>query len=139
MANRSSKCSICAGPNSRNIRDFGRCGKALGHFEELDLDNFSPAQQQVLNLLNQYTEYEHENRDSKDLLVAFAQQYENCCERTLTLGHFTGSCWLVSKDGKRVPLTHHKNWSAGCSWVAMLTVIAIWPRWLCAKQRKSPD
>ena len=73
------------------------------------MDNFSPAQQQVLNLLNQYTEYEHENRDSKDLLVAFARQYENCCERTLTLGHFTGSCWLVSKDGKRVLLTHHKK------------------------------
>ena len=73
------------------------------------MDNFSPAQQQVLNLLNQYTEYEQENRHSKDLLVAFARQYENCCERTLTVGHFTGSCWLVSKDGKRVLLTHHKK------------------------------
>ena len=27
----------------------------------------------------------------------------------LTVGHFTGSCWLVSKDGQRVLLTHHKK------------------------------
>ena len=73
------------------------------------MDNFSPAQQQVLNLLNQYVEDEPENRHSKALLIAFAEQQPNCCERTLLLGHFTGSCWLVSKDGKRVLLTHHKK------------------------------
>jgi 8-oxo-dGTP pyrophosphatase MutT (NUDIX family) len=73
------------------------------------LDNFSPAQLQVLNLLNQYIEYEPENQHSKALLIAFAEQEQNCCERTLLLGHFTGSCWLVSKDGERVLLTHHKK------------------------------
>ena len=73
------------------------------------MDNFSPAQQQVLNLLNQYDEDELENQHSKALLIKFAERYENCCERTLTVGHFTGSCWLVSKDGQRVLLTHHKK------------------------------
>jgi len=73
------------------------------------LDNFSPTQQQVLNLLNQYVEDELENRHSKGVLIEFAKQYENCCERTLTVGHFTGSCWLVSNDGDRVLLTHHKK------------------------------
>ena len=73
------------------------------------MDNFSPAQQQVLNLLNQYTEDESENSHSKALLIAFAEQQQNCCERTLLLGHFTGSCWLVSEDVKRVLLTHHKK------------------------------
>jgi len=73
------------------------------------LDNFSPAQQQVLNLLNQYVESEPENGYSTELLITFARQYKNCCERTLTVGHFTGSCWLVSKDGERVLLTHHKK------------------------------
>jgi 8-oxo-dGTP pyrophosphatase MutT (NUDIX family) len=76
---------------------------------EVVLDNFSPAQQQVLNLLNQYVESEPSNQRSKALLQAFAEQYENCCDRTLLLGHFTGSCWLVSKDGARVLLTHHKK------------------------------
>lgn len=73
------------------------------------MDNFSPAQQQVLNLLNQYVESEPENRYSTELLIDFARQHENCCERTLAVGHFTGSCWLVSKDGQRVLLTHHKK------------------------------
>lgn len=73
------------------------------------MDKFSPAQQQVLNLLNQYVEAEPENQHSKALLIKFAEAHENCCERTLNVGHFTGSCWLVSKDGQRVLLTHHKK------------------------------
>lgn len=73
------------------------------------MDNFSPAQQQVLNLLNEYVESEPENGYSTGLLIEFAKLHENCCERTLMIGHFTGSCWLVSKDGERVLLTHHKK------------------------------
>ncbi|MGH8107754.1 MAG: NUDIX hydrolase [Arenimonas sp.] len=42
-------------------------------------------------------------------MVEFAKRHQDCCERTLTVGHFTGSCWLVSKDGQRVLLTHHKK------------------------------
>ena len=73
------------------------------------MDNFSPAQQQVLILLNQYIENEPENQQSRALLISFAKQHQNCCERTLLVGHFTGSCWLVSKDSLRVLLTHHKK------------------------------
>lgn len=73
------------------------------------MDTFSPAQQQVLNLLSHYVEDERGNQHSKDLLIAFARQNRNCCERTLTIGHFTGSCWLVSQDGNRVLLTLHKK------------------------------
>ncbi len=73
------------------------------------MQSYSPAQQQVLNLLNQYVESEPENQYSTELLKTFAASNENCCERTLTVGHFTGSCWLVSNDGERVLLTHHKK------------------------------
>ena len=73
------------------------------------MHNFSPAQQQVLILLNQYIENEPENQQSRALLISFAEQHQNCCERTLLVGHFTGSCWLVSKDSLRVLLTHHKK------------------------------
>jgi 8-oxo-dGTP pyrophosphatase MutT (NUDIX family) len=78
-------------------------------FFEVFVDNFSPAQQQVLSLLNHYIESEPENQHSKALLIEFAKQNDNCCERTLLSGHFTGSCWLVSQDGARVLLTHHKK------------------------------
>ncbi|HEY2346851.1 MAG TPA: NUDIX hydrolase [Xanthomonadaceae bacterium] len=30
-------------------------------------------------------------------------------ERALAIGHFTGSAWLVSADGRRVLLTHHRK------------------------------
>lgn len=30
-------------------------------------------------------------------------------ERRLAIGHFTGSAWLVSADGQRVLLTHHRK------------------------------
>src|ERR1051325_3552574 len=30
-------------------------------------------------------------------------------ERTHAVGHFTGSAWLVSADGARVLLTHHRK------------------------------
>ena len=73
------------------------------------MNNFSPAQRQVLILLNQYVENEPENQLSSALLISFAELHQNCCERTLLVGHFTGSCWLVSKDGLRVLLTHHKK------------------------------
>ncbi|MDN5923440.1 MAG: NUDIX hydrolase, partial [Xanthomonadales bacterium] len=35
----------------------------------------------------------------------FAQAHPDAFERSLAEGHFTGSAWLVSGDGKRVLLT----------------------------------
>ena len=42
-------------------------------------------------------------------LKEFVKSQENCFERTNLSGHITASCWLVSKDGQRVLLTHHKK------------------------------
>ncbi len=39
----------------------------------------------------------------------FARCHPDCCERTCRVGHFTGSAWLVSGDGRRVLLTHHRK------------------------------
>lgn len=44
-----------------------------------------------------------------EAFVGFAVQHADCCERTLAVGHFTGSAWLVSADGERVLLTHHRK------------------------------
>lgn len=43
------------------------------------------------------------------LFREFAEGNADCCERTLQIGHFTGSAWLVSADGERVLLTHHRK------------------------------
>jgi 8-oxo-dGTP pyrophosphatase MutT (NUDIX family) len=39
----------------------------------------------------------------------FVRREPACCERTTAQGHLTGSSWLVSGDGARVLLTHHRK------------------------------
>ena len=39
----------------------------------------------------------------------FACARADCCERTCLEGHFTGSAWVVSADGMRALLLHHRK------------------------------
>ncbi len=39
----------------------------------------------------------------------FLVEYAEAFEREFAIGHFTGSAWLVSADGARVLLTHHRK------------------------------
>jgi 8-oxo-dGTP pyrophosphatase MutT (NUDIX family) len=39
----------------------------------------------------------------------FLHTHAHAFERSNTTGHFTGSCWLVSADGARVLLMHHRK------------------------------
>jgi len=39
----------------------------------------------------------------------FLEKVENPFDREHVSGHFTGSAWLVSRDGERVLLTHHRK------------------------------
>ena len=41
--------------------------------------------------------------------MAFVSAYPNCFERSLSIGHITGSAWLVNQTKTRVLLTHHKR------------------------------
>jgi 8-oxo-dGTP pyrophosphatase MutT (NUDIX family) len=41
--------------------------------------------------------------------LAFLSAHGDAFERRCAPGHFTGSAWLVSTDGKRVLLTHHRK------------------------------
>lgn len=40
---------------------------------------------------------------------AFIQAHPDCAERTLQIGHLTGSAWLVDPSGERVLLTLHRK------------------------------
>ena len=44
-----------------------------------------------------------------DRFVDFVERNVDCFDRSNLEGHVTGSAWLVSPDGKRVLLTHHKK------------------------------
>jgi 8-oxo-dGTP pyrophosphatase MutT (NUDIX family) len=67
------------------------------------------SQQQLIELLNRYESSDAGQSEAKKLFINFAYQHADCCERTLSIGHFTGSAWLVSADGQRVLLTHHRK------------------------------
>lgn len=44
-----------------------------------------------------------------DLFEAFLASSADVFERRHPPGHFTGSAWLVSRDGRRALLTHHRK------------------------------
>lgn len=66
-------------------------------------------QAKLCHLLNNYPiSCESESKLIKKMLE-FANKDARCFERSNTYGHFTGSAWLLSPDGKSVLLTHHKK------------------------------
>lgn len=46
---------------------------------------------------------------SKTQMLDFLNEFENCFDRSLAIGHFTGSCWLENYDGSRFLLTLHRK------------------------------
>lgn len=50
-----------------------------------------------------------EIRDWRAQFIALAEEGAQAYARSRLEGHFTGSSWLVSADGLRVLLTHHKK------------------------------
>ncbi|MBC7657609.1 MAG: NUDIX hydrolase [Frankiaceae bacterium] len=71
-------------------------------------DRPSPAQEQVRHLLEAFTAAPAVV-EARYQFLDFARDHVDCCERTLAIGHFTGSAWLISADGERVLLTHHRK------------------------------
>lgn len=45
--------------------------------------------------------------DIANCFIEFARRHPECRERSLQVGHFTASAFLVSIDGSRALLTHH--------------------------------
>ena len=60
----------------------------------------------LLGLLANY-EPMPEEQIFKDRMIEFLNKHENAFERSLSIGHFTASAWLVSNDGTQALLMHH--------------------------------
>ncbi len=58
-----------------------------------------------------FSDYAERHPSETPLAADFAELLadEAAFERSRTQGHFTGSAWLVSGDGERVLLTHHRK------------------------------
>jgi 8-oxo-dGTP pyrophosphatase MutT (NUDIX family) len=60
------------------------------------------------DLLHRYADH-HVGDAHVAACVAFLDEAERPFDREHLAGHFTGSAWLVSADGERVLLTHHRK------------------------------
>lgn len=65
--------------------------------------------QKLLHLLNGYEADTSAEQGMKTKLTAFVQQYEDCFERTLFVGHVTGSAWILDETRTKVLLMHHRK------------------------------
>lgn len=73
------------------------------------MNDSTPAQRLVSLLLDKYPERDAHDVQALALFRGFIEANGDCCERTFAVGHCTGSAWLVSADGERVLLTHHRK------------------------------
>lgn len=63
-------------------------------------------------LLDQLADYAAKYPDEAETVarfIDFVRTEGDCFERSLTIGHVTGSAWIVSADSSQVLLTHHRK------------------------------
>lgn len=63
----------------------------------------------LANLLHDYTRRYPAEQAVIERFLQFVRQHPDCFERSLTVGHVTGSAWVVNQAGTHVLLTHHKK------------------------------
>ena len=71
--------------------------------------SLQPWQRDWLAAFARYAALHPAERVVVDLFTDFAATQADAAERSLATGHLTGSAWLVSADGARVLLTHHRK------------------------------
>jgi hypothetical protein len=63
----------------------------------------------LLQLLNDYRTTHPLEANTVDQLAEFVIANTDCFERSLSIGHVTGSAWVVNRAGTHTLLTHHKK------------------------------
>jgi 8-oxo-dGTP pyrophosphatase MutT (NUDIX family) len=63
----------------------------------------------LLDLLDRYEKRHPEERVTVDRIRQLVEAHADCFERTCLPGHVTASAWIVSPDGARFLLTHHRK------------------------------
>ncbi|MCB1641352.1 MAG: NUDIX hydrolase [Xanthomonadales bacterium] len=74
----------------------------------LSLDATDPRSPLLADLQTLATEWPEEAARIQRF-TDFIRAHENCAGRELTVGHLTGSAWLVDPTGSQVLLTHHRK------------------------------
>ena len=63
----------------------------------------------LLRLLAAHRPFDLEEQRHLEQILHFVQTYPDCFERTLTVGHLTGSAWIISPDRAHILLNHHRK------------------------------
>ena len=63
----------------------------------------------LLQLLRTYRKNWPAETKMADRLIDFVEANRDCFERSLAIGHVTGSAWIVNPAGTHVLLTHHRK------------------------------
>lgn len=63
----------------------------------------------LIQRLNNYTITERHDFETRDRFVTFVESNPQCFERSLTIGHVTGSAWIVNPTRDRFLLTFHSK------------------------------
>lgn len=63
----------------------------------------------LLNLLAIYTKKHPTEKACANQIIEFIEQYDTCFNRELSVGHMTGSAWIVNLAGTHTLLTHHRK------------------------------
>lgn len=63
----------------------------------------------LLELLSRYKTHIPAEVEMQNRLTLFVEQHPDCFARTLSIGHITGSAWVVNKTRNRVFLLHHRK------------------------------
>lgn len=63
----------------------------------------------LLTLLRPYKPLNEAERAMWLDTILFVEQHPDCFERSLLIGHITGSAWIVSPEGGQVILIHHRK------------------------------
>lgn len=65
--------------------------------------------QQILQLLAQYTPADASENEHWQDTITFIKQHDDCFERSLAVGHVTGSAWVIDPHQRQVLLMHHRK------------------------------
>ena len=61
----------------------------------------------LLVSLRAHTPFDGHEEEMLGRLIAFVERHENCFERSLQVGHVTGSAWVLDTARTHTLLTHH--------------------------------
>jgi 8-oxo-dGTP pyrophosphatase MutT (NUDIX family) len=61
----------------------------------------------IIDLLEKYSPSDSWEQECKERMLLFVREHKDCFDRSLPVGHFTGSAWLLDHDQTHALLMHH--------------------------------